>query len=76
MFMQTNAEELRKGLPRKAREELPNNYNNALLRAYYAEYPTSMQGLSRRCRSDSGNPGSAFALGSVHLLSAFRLCGF
>lgn len=45
--MQTNAEGLRKGLPRKTREELPKNYKNALRLAHHFKRLTRMQGFLR-----------------------------
>jgi hypothetical protein len=50
--MQTNAEELREGLPRKTREELPNNYKYFTATPHNAYNLTGMQGLFCGCRTD------------------------
>ena len=56
--MQTNAEGLRKGLPRKTREELPKNYKNALRRRNYFECLINTQGFS--CVYPPGRPLGVF----------------
>ena len=69
--MQTNAAELRKGLPRKAREELPKNYKNLLRPAHYAQYLSNPQGFSRGVCPD---PGKAWRLGfGLGVIPVFNL---